>query len=53
MKKKIPNGLNILTRKNKKCHVYFPIPYIQPSLPKDHQTVTMNHYCYCLMSPEK
>ena len=33
--------------KNKRCHVYLPVPYNWPSLSKDHQTVTMmNHCCY-------
>ena len=44
--KRIPS-INIFTRKNKRSHVYLPIPYNWPSLSKDHQAVTiMNHCCY-------
>ena len=36
--------------KNKRCHVYLPIPYNQPSLSRDHQRVIlMNHCCYCFV----
>ena len=48
MKKRIPSSLNLSTAKNKRCYVYLPIPYNQPPLSRDHQTVKMmNHCCYC------
>ena len=31
---------NIFTRKNKRCYVSLPVPYIAPSLSRVHQTVT-------------
>ena len=39
MIKRIPLGFNIFTRKNTRCDVSLPIPYIGPSLSRDHQTV--------------
>ena len=39
MIKRIPWGFNIFTRKNARCYVSLPIPYIGPSLSRDHQTV--------------
>ena len=44
MIKRIPNSLNIFTKKDKRCHVSIPIPYIWPYLARGHQTVTViNH----------
>ena len=33
--------------KNKGCYAYLPIPHNQPSLSRDHQTVTIMNHCYC------
>ena len=55
MTKRIHRDLNIFTRKNIRCYVSLPIPYIRPVhttpwLSRGYQTVRiMNHYCYCLM----
>ena len=47
MIKRIPYRLNIITKLNKRCYVYLPIPYNWRSLSRDHQIVTMmNHCCY-------
>ena len=44
MIKRIPSSLNIFTRTNKSCYVYFLIQYNRSSLSRDHQTVAiMNH----------
>ena len=39
MIKRILWGFNIFTRKNTRCYVWLPIPYIAPSLSTDHQRV--------------
>ena len=39
MIKRIPWGFNIFTSKNTKCYVSLPIPYIGPSISRDHQTL--------------
>ena len=39
MIKRIPRGLNIFIRKNKKRYVSLPLPYIESSLSRGHQTV--------------
>ena len=39
MIKRIPWGFNIFTRKNTRCYVWLPMPYIAPSLSTDHQIV--------------
>ena len=41
MIERIPRGFNIFTRRNKRCYVSFPIPYIGPSLSRGYQTVAI------------
>ena len=41
MIKRIPGGFDIFTKKNKIVYASLPIPYIRPSLSRDHQTVTI------------
>ena len=44
MIKRIPRGLNIFNRENKRCGVSVPVPGIRPSLSRDHKTIAiMNH----------
>ena len=39
MIKRIPQASTFLLEKNARCYVSLPIPYIGPSLSRDHQTV--------------
>ena len=48
MIRRIPRGFKNFTRKNKRCYVSLPIPYIELSLSRGHQTVTiMNRKIHC------
>ena len=48
MIKRIPRGFNFFTKKNKRCEVFLPTPYIGSSYSRGHQTVTiMNLKIYC------
>ena len=54
MIKRIPTGFNTYTRKNKRCYISLPIPFIGFSLVRGHQIITiMNLNMLFLNSPVK